>query len=123
MSNQKRTQGELRRQRSVCRREAALMTHRVNNCDYSSLMKGPGTSIDYQFKLTNNFPRVKAQQRSNNSPESLRDVGVFVIKGDNHAQEPLEPLRPEKKSKNNHVDGNNRLFNLIRLRYFCGASH
>lgn len=31
------------------------MRDSVNNCDYSSLMKGPGTSIDYQFKLTNNL--------------------------------------------------------------------
>lgn len=73
------------------------MTEPVKNCDYSSLMKGPGTSIDYQFKLTNNFPRIKAQQWSNNSPESLRDMFFFVIEGDN--QEPLEPLRPEKREK------------------------
>lgn len=57
------------------------MTPPVKNCDYSSLMKGPGTSIDYQFKLTNNFPRIKAQQWSNNSPESLREVVFFCHRG------------------------------------------
>lgn len=36
-------------------RGAGLMVQTVNNCDYSSLMKGLGTSIDYQFKLTNNL--------------------------------------------------------------------
>lgn len=43
-------------------RGAGLMMQSVNNCDYSSLMKGLGTSIDYQFKLTNNLAWIKAQQ-------------------------------------------------------------